>query len=66
MSRVAAIVSDGTPRGTKLFDNNGEQITDVIAITWHSELHEPHAQCTVTFRDVAIDVTVPDSGDDDG
>lgn len=56
-TRKLNIVSDGTPKGTKLFTESGEEIGGVTSIKWEIGL-DRIATCMITFNNVeaAVDV----------
>jgi hypothetical protein len=52
------IVSDGTPRGTKVRDaDTGREIDDVREVRWRLKSGQP-AEAMITFRPESIDLEV--------
>ena len=53
------IVSNGTSAGTEIFDENGQRMQSVAAVTIYIGADDL-AYATVTFEAVEVDVTVDD------
>lgn len=48
------IISDGTPRGTRLFTPKGEEITGLVKVSWAIDANSELATAVVELADVAI------------
>jgi hypothetical protein len=59
------IESDGTPKGTRIFDANGTPIEGAITKIEWSILPEKFARAVVTFENVEIEATGAIEGADD-
>lgn len=49
------VTSDGTPRGTRVFTEDGTLIRGVQLVAWHLSTGEL-ARCTIEVRGVAVDL----------
>lgn len=49
------IISDGTPRGTRIVDSTGQQLENVRVIDWHLDVDSCMATARVELLNVAID-----------
>lgn len=51
------IISDGTPYGTHIFNEDGTEIKGVTEITWHIDASDDTAIATLKFAFVQVEVT---------
>lgn len=51
------IVSDGTPKGTKVFDNSGNEIRHIQKVGWSISVEGVPVVTLIIADDVEIDVT---------
>lgn len=55
-SKGVRIVSDGTPRGTHVFDREGNEITGIFAVEWSMQADGKTGAAKITFPLVSVDV----------
>ena len=57
MKEAVSIVSDGTPRGTKVFTESGLELKGIRSITWNIDVDDRISTCTIEVIPSSIRVS---------